>query len=927
VLNMDRGGWRAAIAALVVIVGVSTAGGCSDPRRTLRFGTLIPGDRSVAYAPGAAWFALRNGLRVAVIADASANLVSVDVRYEVGAAEDPPGKTGLAHLVEHLMFEQRADPGGPTLGDRLQAAGLYHNASTSADATHYSNIGLSTSLSALLELEATRLTTGCAGIDPAAFERERAVVLQELAQRDRGDLMSSVLRELYGANHPYARASSDAELAGITLDDVCRFVDAYYAPARAILAVGGPIDPATLRSEIGRWFGPIGRTASGAPAKVTALAPTRGPSVVRAVTDDAIAIVAFPAAAWGSAEAFDEQLIAAIARSRLAQLAERERWIVEVDTGVLGGKRAGMRYFGVSVSDPARLDAAVEAIFKVTDQLSRDDLSDPLAQAAALRMTSLVTGFESITARGAWCADYMQFARDPELHVSELRALQAIDAKRVSDGAAGWIRRASHVVRILPEPAPEHAPRRHLSVGSGPSEHHAWRAAVDPQEADRALPLPAGPPPRPTTQLRLDNGLRVVLAPDFTQPVLEARLVFSVGETGTAAPTGVATAAAELLDHDLVRSYTTKDAWILQWVLSLGARTSASVSDSHTTFAVRGSSLNGGWHVWRLYWLLQNGGYRASALEDARDAVARDARTTRARTTARAWRRTLREAVFGQGHPYAREATPDQLRAALDNDVLEQFRDAHYRASDATLIVVGKFDAAAMRSAITELFGAWPAAPAPRPAPVPAMRPTPGPTWLAHADPDANQLRVTYAFAATSPRVASQAARTVLTEMLDRRVEAVRSELGASYGISADYFDSAAGDMLRVDGRVDAGRGGEALRRVQAAIDGLRAGDDELVADFVRARRAAVARALAAPSESSFTAGRLEAAVAERLALDADHGAAAAIAATTPADIRAVIAADLQPGRTIGILSGRADDVAAAFAAAGITGVRGTDRR
>jgi zinc protease len=911
-------------AALAWVVMLTTLG-CADPRMTLRYGTLIPGDRKLDYAPGASLFTLDNGLRVALIADPGANLVSVDVRYQVGAAEDPPGKAGLAHLVEHMLFEQRVPldpPDGPTLGDRLQAAALSYNAFTTWDATHYSDVGLADSLPELLALEATRLTLGCTGIDQATFERERSVVLQEAAQRTQDGLVAVVLRELFGAGHPYGRASRDRDVARLTLADVCEFVDAYYAPARAILVVGGPIEPVALRAEISRRFGAVQRRATGALARVPPLAPSRRIGALRAATDEPTAVVAFAAAPWGSREAFDDRLLASVVHGRLAELAEHAPWITGVGAGTIGGKRESAQYFQLTVSDPARLDDAVAAVFRVTDELRDADLSDELLRIGAIWMTDLLTGFESVAGRGAWCADYLQFANDPQLHLRELRALQAIDAERVRHRARRWARPTSRITRIVPEPARRHVTRHRLPVGAASTELPAWHAAVDPAEADRALALPSPPRPRAVTELRLDNGLRVVLVPDFTQPVIDVRLVFPVGESGTTTPAGIATAAAELLSHDFDRTYTTREVWLLSWVLSLGARMSATVSDAHTTFAARGSSLHGGWHLWRLYWLLQNGTYRESAVAGVRNGLSRDARASHAWSTARTWRRALRAAVFGRDHPYARDVAPTHLQAALVPEALERFREAHYHATGATLIVVGRFDPAALRPAITELFGAWPAGPTTGAPAVPAMRPETGPTWLAHANPAATQLRVTVAFAASSPRAPSLAARAVLTEIVRRRVEVVRSELGASYGIDAGYARSAAGDTLVVDGQVDASRGGEALRRVKAALDGLRDGDDQLVADFVRARRAAVARALAAASESSFTAARLEAAAAEGRPLDSDDGEASAIAATSPADIRALIAADLQAARTVGILSGRRGEVRAAFAAAGVTDAR-----
>jgi zinc protease len=224
----------------------------------LHFGSLVRADRSFVYDPGVAVFSLPNGLTVALVPDDRANLVSVDVRYLVGAADDPPGKAGLAHLVEHLMFGQRAQPGGATLGDRLTGVTLGYNASTSLDATHYTELALAGTLDDLLAIEATRMAVGCHGIDQPTFEREVAVVLQEYAQRASTDFFHTLHHEVFGSSHAYTRGTAVRDTPALTLADACSFIDAYYAPARAILVVGGrinrdahrrPADPADRRGQ------------------------------------------------------------------------------------------------------------------------------------------------------------------------------------------------------------------------------------------------------------------------------------------------------------------------------------------------------------------------------------------------------------------------------------------------------------------------------------------------------------------------------------------------------------------------------------------------------------------------------------------------------------------------------------------------------
>jgi len=280
--------------------------------------------------------------------------------------------------------------------------------------------------------------------------------------------------------------------------------------------------------------------------------------------------------------------------------------------------------------------------------------------------------------------------------------------------------------------------------------------------------------------------------------------------------------------------------------------------------------------------------------------------------------------MFGAGHPYANDADARTLAASLRAEDLGAFRDAHYHASGATLIIVGRFDPAAMTRTVTELFGGWsPAPPAPLP-PVPAMRPAVGPLWLAHADPEASQVRITFEFSAASPRSA-RGARAVVAEMIRARVAHVRTRLGASYGVRATYSMTDAGDAILVDGHVDAGRAGEVVLRMQADLEGLRTPDGAFAADFVRARRKQLAQALGDPMKASSVADELEAAVTQHLAIDDAATLPAKIAATTLAEARAVTAADLAPARMAVMLSGRPADTTAALQAANVTRFQSID--
>jgi zinc protease len=766
------------------------------------------------------------------------------------------------------------------------------------------------------------MTGGCAGLDQATFDRELAVVTQEIAQRGAHPLLDAVLGDLFGATHRYTYGLGGRDLAGVTLADVCSFVDAHYAPGQAILVISGRFDPDATRRMLATRFASIPRRVTAPRRAAPPLVLTGGVSEHHIDTDEAAALVVFPAAPWGSVASFHDELVDHLLLLELTKLDHDERWVTGVDAGHLGGRRDGARYFAVSVADPARLDDALAQIFRIAGELPGDDSGLLLSSLAAQRRTQLFSEFESASERSGHCADYLQFTFHGSFHLRELAALQEINTDHLLQRAKRLTRKASHVVRVLPnkDDAKPRAARPELHA-TATIDAPVWQAIVDPADADRPLPLPEQRRPPPITELQLPNGLRVVMASDFTQPVVEARLVFPAGDFNSGpSQAGVAGAAAALLEHG-AGEITLKDFAIQEWVLRLGARLSAEV-DEHTTFTVRGSSTFADWHVWRLHWLLENGKYSNGDVERAREAATRQAARPQ---PGRGWQRALREALFGRDHPYARDLTAAATARTIHLGELEQFRDDHYRANGAALIIVGQFEIAAMTKTVTELFGAWPADEPPMLAQVPAMRPVTGPTWIAHTDPDASQIRIAMMFAATSPRGRSRGARAVVGEMVRSRLEQVRTRLGASYGMEASYWTTDAGDVVTVNGYVAADRAGEIVQLMQTEVAGLRAGDDDLAATFVRARRTALARALADPMMSSTVADELETAVANHHSIHAAATLPAAIAGTTLRDARALIAADLKPKRMIVLLSGRRTDTAAALAAAGVTHVQIVD--
>lgn len=231
---------------------------------------------------------LPNGLRVYAIRDTTTPNVSVQVWYDVGSKDDPKGRSGFAHMFEHLMFKATRNL-VPEQMDRLtEDVGGYNNASTADDYTNYFEVVPANHLQRLLFAEADRMASLV--VEPKSFASERDVVKEELRQRTLaqpyGKLFSIYYPKLAYSVHPYARPGigSLEELESAGIDDVRAFHATYYRPDNAVLVVSGNFDPAQLNHWVDEYFAKIKRPTTAIP-RVTVQEPLRTQAVARTAYD------------------------------------------------------------------------------------------------------------------------------------------------------------------------------------------------------------------------------------------------------------------------------------------------------------------------------------------------------------------------------------------------------------------------------------------------------------------------------------------------------------------------------------------------------------------------------------------------------------------------------------------------------------------
>lgn len=256
-------------AALVIVLAACATAPVAVTERT----SVVP---QIAFER----YTLPNGLTVILHEDHSTPVVAVDTWYHVGSGDEQPGRTGFAHLFEHVMFMGSQNVPVGAFDQLLEAAGADNNGSTTQDRTNYYETMPANALPLALWLDADRMGFLLPTMDQAKLDLQRDVVKNERRQGvdnvPYGRASETIMAALFPANHPYSWPviGSMTDLSAATLADVTNFFRTYYAPNNATLTIAGDFQPDSAKAWVNRYFGdipsgpPISRTTSLPPAQL-----------------------------------------------------------------------------------------------------------------------------------------------------------------------------------------------------------------------------------------------------------------------------------------------------------------------------------------------------------------------------------------------------------------------------------------------------------------------------------------------------------------------------------------------------------------------------------------------------------------------------------------------------------------------------------
>ena len=873
-------------------------------------------------------FRLPNGLEVILSEDHRLPLVAVSIWYHVGPADERSGRTGFAHLFEHMMFEGSAHVARNAHDKWLEGAGATDiNGTTDFDRTDYFETVPSNQLELALWLESDRMGYLLPTLDQEKLTNQKDVVRNERRQsienRPYGLVEEAVFRELFPASHPYHAdvMGSHADIEAARLADVRAFFRQYYVPNNASLAIVGDLDVTRTKALVEKYFGPIARGSPVTHARVAAPAIT---SERRVTVHDQIELPRLYMA-WhtpaiyqsGDAEAdLLAQVLGGGKSSRLYRDLVHDKRIAQDVSASQESMQLGSVFTIEATARPGvtleQLESAIDA--QISELAARGPAGPEVERARNTIDAEVIRGLERLGGFGG-LADrlnqYNHYLGDPNYLARDLARYDRVTPEALQRVAARTLTRSSRLV-VLGVPGQkviDDVPKSADATEHSSGEPASPRLKRESASADwRSRPPVAGPPspialPVPE-RFTLANGLSVYLLPQHRLPVVAAALVVLSGsEANPLDEPGLAAFTAAMLQEGTAKRSSEQ---IADDAAQIGAELISASSRDASTVEVRSLTDT----IEPAFALLADVTLKPAFAAQEVDRV-RDRRLTQLRQqhdSANAIAaRVLNGAVYGEQHPYGFiELGTQRSLEKISRDDLARFWQQGYTPANSALVVAGDLSRAALERLAQKYFGDWQGA---------AHQAVLPPVPAAHgrriiiidkAGSPQSAVRIGSVGAArsTPDYVALEVMNTALGGIFSSRInQNLRETHGYTYGAGSGFvFTRAPGPFVIATGvRTDVTA--PAIHEIFGELERMRSAP--IGADELELARNAVARSLPGEFETTRAAARsLTQIFVYGLPLDYYRSLPAQIDQVTAADVHRVAQEYLKPQDMIVIAVG-----------------------
>lgn len=686
-------------------------------------------------------FTLDNGLRVIVHTDRKAPVVAVSVWYGIGSKNEPQGKTGFAHLFEHLMFNGSENAPGDFFEPLQQVGATDFNGTTWFDRTNYFETVPTGALDRALFLESDRMGHLLGAVTQEKLDNQRGVVQNEKRQGDNnpfGIVEYEQLENLYPSGHPYHHSTigSMKDLDSASLTDVKKWFSDNYGPNNSILVLAGDIDTKTAKPMVEKWFGDIKRGPE--VAKLNIPVPTLDAPKFKTINDQVSTTRIYRMWAIPGLDNPDYiamsmagSVLGGLASSRLDNALVREQ---QVAVGVTAGAEifAQGGQFVVSADVKPGTDAKTVAA-KLDEQialfLKEGPSQDELTRAATRYVSGQIAGLESVggfSGKAGTLAEGLLYSNNIAQYKVDLERAAKITPAEVKATASKWLSRPVFSLIVEPGKRTEGGENRGGFVVS-PANYAKPDIALrpeyysDPEQKTSTLLSYAGadrsklPDVGTLTALdfptiergNLKNGIEVYFARRAAVPTVQVNVSFDAGYAADPkSALGTQSFMLALMDEGTL-SLGSKA--LAETQERLGANITSGATSDNTVFSLSALKANLKPSLELLADFIRNPAFDVKELERTRakqlNRISAELNNPNAIAT-----RALMPALYGKAHPYGipPSGTGDPaVVKTLDRSALSAFHQTWLRPDTAKIFVVGDSSLKEVTAVLNKSLGSW----------------------------------------------------------------------------------------------------------------------------------------------------------------------------------------------------------------------------
>jgi len=642
-------------------------------------------------------FRLENGLTVIVHTDHSTPTVFVGMWYGVGSKDEPDGKTGFAHLFEHLMFQGTENREGEYFSPFMDAGATGMNGTTSEDRTNYYATVPTGALDMALWMESDRMSYLLGAITQEALDEQRGVVKNEKRQRENrpyAQMPDRIRAGLYPVDHPYRHSiiGSMEDLDNASVDDVHEWFNTYYGASNVVLVLAGDIDLETAKKKVTHYF-------SEAPAGVPLVYPkkwipnlpeNRKESMYDRVGQTRISRVwALPGLNDRDTTLMylvNESLVGNKNSPLQKTLVDDLQLATNVRGSAYGRVLSGEYTLTIDLKPGVTYEDVMPIVDRIIGEYLEDGPDKQIVENAKLGVNMYMIGaLERTSAIGRVLAEGYLYSDDPMYINKELQWLNAATPSELRETAGRWLTRGHYELTVLPFPEYQAA------------EPEVDRSTIPEVSADANISFPD------VETAMLDNGMRVVVATRATLPIVDVSIRIGAGSTASPAEApGLASFAMSLMDKG-TKKYDAHELAAEKDAIAMSGQLQAGTEESSFGYRILHSKLEESMEL--AAEVLRNPTYPDDELNKLKQKIAAWLSTLE-KSPSSAAGSLFERAIYGSDSPMGSVGTPE-LVAQVDRGLLVDLHGREITPDNMTVFMIGDIGIDEATEVVERAFGKW----------------------------------------------------------------------------------------------------------------------------------------------------------------------------------------------------------------------------